>query len=166
MNLFQKQYPNTSHKRFKQSLRTAYKILDCRPNTIRPTMNSIPLFLPSLNITFEASQKQIMKEKQKSKQNQKIQKQKFLLKKKNSKLKQLETKLNRLKSYKKDLKRWQKTKNHIDIDEDRIPFITMMTFDKNHQKYQTIIKNTKVIKTNKQTKSTITSNIKIINHKI
>eukprot|EP01084_Bolivina_argentea_P091550 164792_1 len=130
MNTFVREYPNISHKRFKKSLRTCYQILDNRPATVRTTMHSIPLFLPSLNITFDPSVRERRQQQEKSEHNKRMQRKKFLLERKKRRLIELQNKVNRLKEYKKELRNWQKTKRYIDIDANRTPFASMMN-DKN-----------------------------------
>lgn len=158
MNLFVREYPNISGKRFKKSLRTAYQILDNRPDTVRTTLHAIPIFLPSLNIVFDPSKRQLRKEKEESEHTKKMQRKKHLLNKKKEKLQKLKSKLDRVRMYKKDLKKWERNKEVNDIT---TPFITMMSFDKNSDEYKNVVKNSKLIKKNKFKKSVIESNVKI-----
>ena len=163
MNALSNQHSSIPHQRFKKSLRACYQILDNRPDTVRATMHSIPLFLPSLNIVFDPSPKQVAADMKRTKHAQKLQRQKHLLEQKQKRLQETTQKLRRLREYKKELKRWQRTRGHIDCAEDNTPFLAMMSFDGNKRKDQLHRDPAELstINIRKDRKSVIASNVRI-----
>ena len=158
MNALSNQYAAIPPQRFKKTLRACYQILDHRPESVRPTMYAIPLFLPSLNIVFDPSPKEIAAAMQQTEHAQKLRRHKHLLEKKRKRLQQTTLKLRRLKQYKNELKRWHRTRGSLDNKMEKTPYISMMSFDDGKTKRKEEMSE---IVMHKDQKSTIASSVRI-----
>ena len=162
MNRFEHQFPNIPHKRFKKSLKTCYEILEAKPDGFAATTaahQTIPIFLPSLNIVFDPSLNQQLQKRNQTERIKKTRRYKYIARQKEKQFKAVERKLDRLKVYRKELKAWRKTQTH-----NQTPFIAMMSFDQHdgtYKKYKNVIKQSVVRGKAEKRKAVVSSSVRV-----
>lgn len=114
MNQFVRAHKDTPTNKFKLALKTAYQILDHKPDAPQfefPNVQDIPLFLPSLSIVFDLTKEQINNQKVHCIHFNRARMRRLLAERKEKEFKNLKKKIKNLTLYKLKLAHWQKTRS-------------------------------------------------------